>query len=215
MIGILNRRRGERGFTLIEILLALIVLMVGLVGIMALFPVGIKSTKESTEDTMAALIAESVYQAIVRGMRSPTAVNGTSITFNVHHDGLPNGVAQVTVNDVANWAQPNGVIYPAAGSAYKLGSNPSASDKIKTSLDDITNTAVPVSQIKDPSESYRQYSFQFDVKRVLNDPAPLFEFQIRVFRNFPNNIPPGAPGTATPRDYPVGKHVFSGQVAGN
>lgn len=214
MIGTLNRRRGERGFTLIEILLALIVLMVGLVGIMALFPVGIKSTKESAEDTMSALVAESVYQAIVRGMRSPTSVVGAVTTFNVFHDGLPNGVVAVTVQDVPNWGQPNGVVYPAVNSSYKLGSSPSGADKIKIALDDITNTAVPVNQIKDPSESYRQYSFQFDVRRVV-DPAPLFEFQIRVFRNFPNNIPPGAPGTATARNYPIGKHVFAGQVAGN
>lgn len=91
MLGILARRaHSRRGLTLIEILIALIILMVGLVGIFALFPVGIKSTQESVEDSTAALLAESFHHALIAAMRASRPANGANDTVEVAlcHDGL-------------------------------------------------------------------------------------------------------------------------------
>jgi len=84
--------RSNRGLTLIEILIAIIVLMVGLVGILALFPVGIHSTKETEEDSNAAIVADSVGQALQAGMRMPTIIKSGSndiMQVRISHDGLP------------------------------------------------------------------------------------------------------------------------------
>ncbi len=92
MLGILARRaHSRRGLTLIEILIALIILMVGLVGIFALFPVGIKSTQESVEDTTAALLAESFHHALIAAMRTSRPANGVAdeVPVVMCHDGLP------------------------------------------------------------------------------------------------------------------------------
>lgn len=85
------RMRGRRGLTLIEILIALIILMVGLVGIFALFPVGIRSTQESVEDSTAALVAESFHHALIAAMRSSPPAGGPNVRVDVVmcHDGLP------------------------------------------------------------------------------------------------------------------------------
>lgn len=86
-----TRSLSRRGLTLIEILIALIILMVGLVGVFALFPVGIRSTQESVEDTTAALIAESFHHALIAAMRSspPAAGPGSRVEVVMCHDGLP------------------------------------------------------------------------------------------------------------------------------
>ncbi|MBI3097465.1 MAG: prepilin-type N-terminal cleavage/methylation domain-containing protein [Planctomycetes bacterium] len=176
-----SRARGgtdRAGFTLIEILLALVVLTVGLCGLLALFPVGIRSNKESTEDTMAALVAESVFQSVVRGMRES---NGSSVTFK--HDGLPSGTYTATLP-----AGLGGKLwYPTQGS---VGTDPSgqvfllgrAGDAITGSILDITDQSVPPPQVKDPSESYTQYSFDVEFTRVQT--GGLFQVVVRVYRNY-------------------------------
>ncbi len=75
----------RRGFTLIEILIALVVLFIGIVGIIALFPIGIESTRSSVQDTNAALIAESIHHAIILAMRNANAQGEAWIV----HDGCP------------------------------------------------------------------------------------------------------------------------------
>lgn len=64
------------GFTMIEILVALIVLVVGLVGVLALFPVGIDATGRAAQDTMGAILAESVQEALIDAMHN-ISMSGT------------------------------------------------------------------------------------------------------------------------------------------
>ncbi|MBI5365672.1 MAG: prepilin-type N-terminal cleavage/methylation domain-containing protein [Planctomycetes bacterium] len=94
--------RAQRGFTLIEILIALVVLFIGIVGIIALFPIGINSTKESIQDTNAALIAESVHHALVQALRTavPDAAGRIVCLFN--HDGVGILGGAVTAPGTAN-----------------------------------------------------------------------------------------------------------------
>ena len=54
------KRRREGGLTLIEILLALLVMVLGLLGILAVFPPTLQSSRESVEETTAAILAESI-----------------------------------------------------------------------------------------------------------------------------------------------------------
>ncbi len=49
----------ERGFTLIEVLIAIFVLAIGLFGVMALIPVGIRQTDQIVKTTTAAISAET------------------------------------------------------------------------------------------------------------------------------------------------------------
>lgn len=85
-------KTSNKGLTLIEILIAIIVLMVGLVGVLALFPTGIKSTKETAEDSNTAVLADSVSQALQAAMRMPSVdtIQGIETTkVRMSHDGLP------------------------------------------------------------------------------------------------------------------------------
>ncbi|MBI3272338.1 MAG: prepilin-type N-terminal cleavage/methylation domain-containing protein [Planctomycetes bacterium] len=127
-------RRARQGFTLIEILIALVVLFIGIVGIIALFPIGIRSTKESVEDTNAALIAESVHHSLVQALRSGRPVGNpprTQVTF-VHDGvrltaGVPGYVFQLpprnplplaaAINTPPEWHHPGGNPVPAGGPA--------------------------------------------------------------------------------------------------
>lgn len=63
-------QRDNRGFTLIEIALALLVASVGLVGLFALFPAGISMNKMAVDETQAALFADQV----MNGVRAQTSV---------------------------------------------------------------------------------------------------------------------------------------------
>lgn len=119
-----NRRRG---LTLIEILIALIVLMVGLVGIFALFPVGMRSTQESVEDSTAALLAESVHHAIVAGMRSSRPASGPAdrVPVVLTHDGGPGRAWDGRTTHNATTGTPAGPLLPQDTYVFQL---PSESD---------------------------------------------------------------------------------------
>ena len=57
-------RVAKRGFTLIEVTLSLLVLSVGLLSIFALFPAGLRFSKEAIDETQAALFAEEVLNGV-------------------------------------------------------------------------------------------------------------------------------------------------------
>ena len=81
----------QKGLTLIEILIAMIILSVGLIMVLTIFPVGIRSTKESTEDTYAAYLADSIVQALTQAMRTATPEDRTGNKagqVTLIHDGL-------------------------------------------------------------------------------------------------------------------------------
>ena len=50
----------RKGFTIIEILIAIVVLVLGITGIVALFPTAIESGNQTVEDTYSATITQSV-----------------------------------------------------------------------------------------------------------------------------------------------------------
>lgn len=54
-------RRGRRGFTLIEVAMAMLVVSVGIMAAFAMFPQGLDQGKAAVEDTQAAQFAEWVF----------------------------------------------------------------------------------------------------------------------------------------------------------
>jgi len=68
--------RGSRGFSLVEVVLALGVAAVAFTAIMGLFPLGLDMSRETHEETQAALIAQS----ILGDLRDDYQAGGTSQT---------------------------------------------------------------------------------------------------------------------------------------
>ncbi|RMG14288.1 MAG: prepilin-type N-terminal cleavage/methylation domain-containing protein [Planctomycetota bacterium] len=84
----------QRGFTIIEILIAIVVLVLGITGILALFPTAINSGNQTVEDTYASAITQSVVDAVTVGLRESRytwAVPSTGEVwtyFIFNHDGV-------------------------------------------------------------------------------------------------------------------------------
>ena len=57
-------RRGEAGFSLVEVTLALLVVAVGLTATLALFPEGLTATREAVNNTETALFADYVFSTL-------------------------------------------------------------------------------------------------------------------------------------------------------
>ena len=68
----------RRGFTLFEILIAMAVFLIGIVSILALFPVGINSSRMSTDQSVAAALAESLGDALTLALRQYDGVAGAA-----------------------------------------------------------------------------------------------------------------------------------------
>jgi len=68
--------RGSRGFSLVEVVLALGVAAVAFTSIMGLFPLGLDMSRETHEETQAALLAQS----ILGDLRDDYQAGGTSHT---------------------------------------------------------------------------------------------------------------------------------------
>lgn len=90
--------RRRRGFTLMEILIAIVVLVLGITGIVALFPTAIDSGNQTVEDTYASEITLSVVDAVTVGIRESRYVYKASAAsrawhyFVFNHDGVQDAV---------------------------------------------------------------------------------------------------------------------------
>lgn len=185
-------RPRRSGFTLVEILIALIVLMVGLVGILALFPVGLHASQAAIEESVAAVLADSVRSSIVRSvdMAGPSP---PSVPY--HHDGVPTGFAfdLPVVPGMANARWIPGK--PGAGAAappYVLSvgrDNGRPTDLPALAVADAEDGAMVAAGEPNP---YDQYAFKFHVDKAGGTLPNLYESMIYVFRRYD-----GAKGSAT------------------
>ena len=57
-------RKHSKGFSLVEVALALLVASVGILGVFSLFPAGLKMNKAAIDETQAAMFAEQVLNGI-------------------------------------------------------------------------------------------------------------------------------------------------------
>lgn len=79
MTTIATTRRGERGFTLIEVLVALLITIIGLAGVLMMQASSSKANRQNAEFTHASMIAEEALEN-ARGMNINSLVN-TTITY--------------------------------------------------------------------------------------------------------------------------------------
>jgi prepilin-type N-terminal cleavage/methylation domain-containing protein len=112
----LSPRTGERGFTMMEVLISMVVLTIGLVSMLAMFSVALAGTNNVQEDMVAKQIAQETLESIF------TARNTAQITFlqiqNVSNGGIfldglqtikdpgPDGLEGTADDVVANAACP-------------------------------------------------------------------------------------------------------------
>lgn len=59
-----SSRHPRRGFTLVEVLMAIIILGIGMISIAAIFPAGIAQQRQSSDDVMGSIVAENALSLI-------------------------------------------------------------------------------------------------------------------------------------------------------
>lgn len=78
-----NRRpvRTERGFSLIEVMIAATMLGLGLLSIVGVFPYGIEASKRSENVTQASLLAQSIFEGMKTDPRNFPIIPGADLTL--------------------------------------------------------------------------------------------------------------------------------------
>ena len=217
----------SKGFTIVEILIAMVVLSLGLLGILGVFPVGIKKTAEIVEDSNAAIIAESVQNAIELALGNARIDDGVDKGFvflGEALDGTP-----PSINKAADyWVKlPYGAmeayLYPRPDpTTYEVGPYtgknlppvtrvfPCGAQIAKNATDPGLTLVEREEAARDP---YSQYSYAFIIKEAkVGDPPAytpehsLYELTVYIYRNFPTRLfdqGNDTGGFASPRHQPV------------
>ena len=175
--------RRPSGFTLIEILIAMAVFLIGMVSVLAVFPVGIRSSTISTDQSVATALAESLTDALTLALRQYDGSATSNVVF--YHDGLgPSGRDSFAIPAIETWVSgttvytangrsrpywypfdPTATTNTAAGSVTATVLNPPATLASITSLKGgkVGTLVGPASGLntKDFSDPLGQYSFRF------------------------------------------------------
>ncbi len=187
----MRRRRGERGMTLIEILLSLIILVLGMVGILALFPAALQQSVESVEDTSAGMLAESVAHSLATAVRFSTYnTNTQKFEITLTHDLGAGTAPAVTSNSKSKYTLALPVLpdpldpskewfhYPSdgppptpvdAGKLVPISYDPESDGKciFKLANDDWSKAITDnVKKNYDDTDAYGQFGFAFDIRNV-------------------------------------------------
>jgi type II secretory pathway pseudopilin PulG len=183
-----RRRRASGGMTLLEILLALVILALGVVGILAIFPAALQSSTESVEETMSAMVAESVSAGLVAAFRSGVANANSQIECTLTHDlrseneGIRGRYTFILppippspVNPLDQyWHHYPGLPSPPTMSpdpGVKLAAGGYAPDEdprlFKLAGDGWSReTHKRIKDVNDESDPYDQFAFSFDIRKV-------------------------------------------------
>ncbi len=105
---LLNTPRSCRGFTLIEVLVAIVILSVGLLGLAGLQVSGLRNNQEAYLRSQATIIAEDVFDRM-RANRA-AAQNGD---YDTDFDETENGGGSVAAADLESWKQWLSIALPA------------------------------------------------------------------------------------------------------
>lgn len=73
-----GRQRGQGGFTLIEVMIAMLLLLIGVAGVLSLQMVSVRATSFSRHATEATIVAEDKMEELMTmGTTSPLFIDGT------------------------------------------------------------------------------------------------------------------------------------------
>jgi prepilin-type N-terminal cleavage/methylation domain-containing protein len=106
---------GQRGFTLIEILMALTIMLVGVVGIYAVFAVGLVNHKRAVDNTTAANLAASLFDDI--------AANYDVYYADNNRNGIPDNAEDRNRNGIDDWFETDAGGRARLPIPYKRGYN--------------------------------------------------------------------------------------------
>lgn len=99
-----GRRAGERGFTLMEVMISMVVLTVGLVSLLGVFGLAMAATQTSQQDMIAKQLANEALESII------TARNTSQLTWDqIANVGTGNGIF-VTGSQTINLAGGDGIV---------------------------------------------------------------------------------------------------------
>lgn len=108
--------KSSRAFSLVEVVLALGVAAVAFTAIMGLFPLGLDMSRETHEETQAALIAQSIFGDLRDNFGGGTNLTNRRVLFTSQID-LSNGMTNFAIGTNA----PTNVLYLGFGS-YAISS---------------------------------------------------------------------------------------------
>jgi type IV pilus assembly protein PilV len=100
----------QRGFSLLEVLVAVLVLSIGLLGLAGLYAVGLRSVDSANLRTQATILAEDMLERMRANREAATA--GAYDIANLEQD--PSGDA-VAATDVAEWKWRLGLVFQQPG----------------------------------------------------------------------------------------------------
>lgn len=182
-------KRKFKGVTLIEVIIAIIVMSLGLLGLLALLPVAIQYIWESSEETQAAIIADSVKHALTEAVKiaqwDATQQNwkvtlthdleygGNKGTYTFYLPRLTDSGPDQIVNYAGQWKHHPGNANPVkSGSLFDPGN-----DTVFPLEKDgwLKATCGQIRSKNDPTEPTKYYAFSFDIRKVntaLTAPLP-------------------------------------------
>lgn len=149
----------EKGFTLVEVCLAVLVIGIGLLAIFSLFPSGLRSVEDDAADTRCGLFA----QTVLSGMRGNVAgvtnwgdwCDRTWVSGELRQ-GVLDGGASLTTGTVSELVFPNG---GTDYLRYRLTLNTANSNQYWALLE-VENGRYPSGTLILPSKFYTEFCYQ-------------------------------------------------------
>jgi hypothetical protein len=155
-------------------------MVLGVLGVLRLFPPAMELARESVEETNAALLGESVAQGLTNGMRLSiydTAKQQTVVTLT--HDlqiGSVKMKYRFILPKIEKSGDPQWIHFPGSktpgdpdpGQLLPNAWNPEDDDRLFLLAGDgwVRETTENVMRINDPTDSYNQFAFAFDIRKV-------------------------------------------------
>jgi prepilin-type N-terminal cleavage/methylation domain-containing protein len=206
----------KKGFTLIEILIALVIMLVGLLGIITLFPLAIKNTGEAMKDTEVGFLANFIKASLENGMRAappggPVTVKLVGLPRDQMKFPLPKypteegGSSKYYMFPPTNKHYPPGganiVAQPPVGEGENLEGTSSDKMVYNACPRDVTDSQVwerlkelggEAKDLGKEGVAICNLSYAFDVQRP--EPIPYYKFRIKIYSHYEEQIKRGIKG---------------------
>jgi prepilin-type N-terminal cleavage/methylation domain-containing protein len=93
-----SRKRNDKAFSLVEVVLALAVSAIGLMAILGLLPQGLQASRDAADNTISATLVHDIFSTI-RTSPFTSVTNVDSLGFNLHKLPVPQPVNLGTFNN--------------------------------------------------------------------------------------------------------------------